>query len=143
MHRLARYEEVIAYYQQGKGMTAIAQLLHMSPKTVRKFVYAEAFPERSVQKRRQNYRLAPYLPYLQERVEEGCENASLLWGSVSIWASLEDVRLSRRKPDNKPSWMQYRTSMISSHKMRKERHHPAHRLSKAALLLSRWDLLGI
>lgn len=82
MHRLARYEEVMAYYQQGKGITAIAQLLQMSPKTVRKFVYAEAFPERSVHKRRQNYRLTPYLPYLQQRVKEGCENASLLWQEV-------------------------------------------------------------
>jgi hypothetical protein len=83
MQRLARYEEVIEYYQQGKGITAIAQLLQMSPKTVRKFVYAEDFPERSVHKRRQNYRLAPYLPYLRQRVKEGCENTSLLWQEMS------------------------------------------------------------
>jgi transposase len=82
MQKLARYEEVIESYQQGKGINAIAQLLQMSPKTVRKFVYAEAFPERSVHKRRQNYRLAPYLPYLQQRVKEGCENASLLWQEI-------------------------------------------------------------
>ncbi len=50
--RQARYEEVIEYYQQGKGITAIAQLLQMSPKTVQKFVYAQAFPERSVHQRR-------------------------------------------------------------------------------------------
>jgi transposase-like protein len=83
LRRQARYEEVVKYYQQGKGITAIAQLLQMSPKTVRKFVYAQAFPERSVHKRRQNYLLAPYLPYLQQRVQEGCENASLLWQEIS------------------------------------------------------------
>lgn len=83
LRRQARYEEVVGYYQQGKGIAAIAQLLQMSPKTVRKFVSAEDFPERSVHKRRQNYRLAPYLPYLQQRVKEGCENASLLWQEIS------------------------------------------------------------
>ena len=51
LRRQARYEEVVGYYQQGKGIAAIAQLLQMSPKTVRKFVSAEDFPERSVHKR--------------------------------------------------------------------------------------------
>ena len=54
----------------------------MSPTTVRKFVYAGAFPERSTHERRQNSRLAPYLPYLQQRVQEGCKNASLLWQEI-------------------------------------------------------------
>lgn len=54
----------------------------MSPLTVRKFVYAGAFPERSAHKRRQNYLLTPYLPYLHQRVAEGCENASLLWKEI-------------------------------------------------------------
>ncbi len=83
LRRQARYEEVIEYYQQGKGITAIAHLLQMSPKIVRKFVYAQAFPERSVHQRKQNYRLAPHLPYLQQRVQEGCENASFLWQEIS------------------------------------------------------------
>ncbi|MBO0795711.1 MAG: transposase, partial [Ktedonobacteraceae bacterium] len=69
-------------YRQGKSIAAIARELHMSPITVRKFVYAGAFPERSAHKRRQSYLLTPYLPYLQQRVAEGCENASGLWKEI-------------------------------------------------------------
>lgn len=82
LQRQRWYEEVVERYRQGKGITTIAQELQMSPTTVRKFVYAGAFPERSVHKRRQNSRLAPYLAYLQLRVQNGCENASLLWQEI-------------------------------------------------------------
>ena len=100
LQRQRWYEEVVEHYKQGKGITAIAQELHMSPTTVRKFVYAGAFPERSVHKRRQNYRLASYLPYLQQRVQEGCENASLLWqeihrASISSWIQSRQHLASR------------------------------------------------
>lgn len=55
LRRQAWYEEVVELYQQGKSIAAIARELHMSPITVRKFVYAGAFPERSAHKRRQSY----------------------------------------------------------------------------------------
>jgi transposase len=83
LRRLAWYEEVVELYRQGKSIAAIAKELQMSPITVRKFVYAGAFPERSAHKFREAYRLAPYIPYLQQRVAEGCENASLLWKEIS------------------------------------------------------------
>lgn len=63
-------------------MAAIARELHMSPITVRKFAYAGAFPERSAHKRRQSDLLTPSLPYLHQRVAEGCENASVLWKEI-------------------------------------------------------------
>lgn len=44
--RLARYEEVIALWQQGTSSSAIARQLHLSPTTVSKFVHAGSFPER-------------------------------------------------------------------------------------------------
>lgn len=31
---------------------------------------------------RQTYRLTPSLPYLQQRVAEGCENARVLWREI-------------------------------------------------------------
>lgn len=77
LRRQAWYEEVVEHYRQGKSIAAIAELLQMSPTTVRRFIYAGAFPERSAHKSRQTYRLAPYLPYLQQRVQDGCENTSL------------------------------------------------------------------
>jgi transposase len=81
LRRQARYQEVIERYQQGKGIEKIAKELQMSPITVRKFVRAGAFPERAVQFRRKG-QLGPYLPYLTERVQQGCENASLLWREI-------------------------------------------------------------
>ncbi len=76
--RLARYEEVMALWQQGNSFSAIARQLHMSPTTVSKFVHAGAFPER-VPSPRNTGHLTLYLPYLKQRVQEGEENASLLW----------------------------------------------------------------
>ncbi|GHO90152.1 hypothetical protein KSF_002000 [Reticulibacter mediterranei] len=83
LRRQAWYEEVVEHYRQGKSIAAIARDLHMSPITVHKFVYAGAFPERSAHKRRQTYLLTPYLPYLQQRVTQGCENASMLWKEIT------------------------------------------------------------
>jgi len=82
LRRQAWYEEVVDLYRQGKSIAAIAQHLQMSPTTVRKFVYAGAFPERSAHRSRRIVRLEPYLPYLEQRVQQGCENASLLWQEI-------------------------------------------------------------
>jgi hypothetical protein len=76
--RLARYEAVMALWQQGKSFTAIAAQLHMSPTPVSKFIHAGAFPER-VPSPRITGHLTLYLPYLKQRVQEGNENASALW----------------------------------------------------------------
>lgn len=85
LRRRAWYEEVVKQYQQGKSIAAIARELQMSPTTVRKFVYAGAFPERSAHKWRQTYHLTPYLPYRQQRVADGCENASMLWQEICLF----------------------------------------------------------
>jgi hypothetical protein len=45
--RQASYQAVATLYQQGKSMAAIVEQLHLSPTTVRKYVYAGAFPERA------------------------------------------------------------------------------------------------
>jgi transposase len=52
---------------------AIARQLHISRKVVHRSVSAEAFPERVPTGRRQS-KLAPYLPYLRQRWEQGCHN---------------------------------------------------------------------
>jgi len=47
LRREARYEEVLALYQQGVPVLRMAENLHMSRTTVRKLVAAGAFPERA------------------------------------------------------------------------------------------------
>lgn len=123
LRRQARYEEVVELYRQGKSSAAIAELLQMSPTTVRTFVYAGAYPERSAHRSRRLVRLEPYLPYLEQRVQQGCENASLrlrrrctskalrmdtkwsLHGYESTWTSQDATLRNRRKPNAKPSSM--------------------------------------
>jgi transposase len=65
------------WYKQGMSLTGIAEQLRMSRTTVRKYVVAGAFPERSSHKPQQSI-LDPYIPYLQQRILDGCYNASLL-----------------------------------------------------------------
>ncbi|HEU5377981.1 MAG TPA: helix-turn-helix domain-containing protein [Ktedonobacteraceae bacterium] len=79
LKRQERYEEVLELYRQGKRIPTIAQALHMHHMTVRKLIAAGAFPERSAHKSRRFVRLEPFLPSLEKRVQEGCENANLLW----------------------------------------------------------------
>lgn len=81
LRREARYEEVIALYRQGVPVLRIAEDLHMSRTTVRKFVAAGAFPERADTLRSKSI-LDPYIPYLQQRLEQGPTNASQLWRDV-------------------------------------------------------------
>ncbi len=81
LRREARYEEVIALYQQGVPVLRIAEDLHMSRTTVRKFVAAGAFPQRATTLRSKSI-LDPYVPYLKEQLDEGCANASQLWRDI-------------------------------------------------------------
>jgi transposase len=81
LRREARYLDVLALYQQGVPVLRIAEDLHMSRTTVRKFVAAGAFPERATTLRSKGI-LDPYVPYLQQRLAEGPANASQLWRDV-------------------------------------------------------------
>ena len=81
LRREARYEDVVALYTQGVPVLRIAEDLHMSRTTVRKFVAAGAFPERATPLRRKSI-LDPSIPYLKQRLEQGPANASQLWRDV-------------------------------------------------------------
>lgn len=48
---------------------------------VGKYVYAGAFPERATHAPRKG-QLGSYLPNVDRRVQEGCDNASLLWREI-------------------------------------------------------------
>jgi len=76
-NRYARYEAVRTLHQQLVSQREIARHLSLSRNTVRKFLQAEVFPERS----RPPYRgsiLDRYKPYLLERWRSGCWNGAQL-----------------------------------------------------------------
>jgi transposase len=79
--RVARYQQAQTLHQQGVPLLQIASRLRMSRATVRKFAAAAVFPERA-HKRRQSSMLDPYMPYLQQRWQDGCTNASQLWREI-------------------------------------------------------------
>ncbi len=100
--RLARYEEVIALRREGAGLRAISRNLHLSRNTVKKYVRAEAFPERRPEPQRATI-VDPFADYLAGRWAEGCRNASQLWrelrargftgGHNTVWEYLRRWRV--------------------------------------------------
>lgn len=79
--RRDRYEAVIALNQQGLTQKEIAREVGIGTKTVRRFLRADAFPERASVPRKSSI-LDPYAPYLRERWEAGCHNSLQLWREV-------------------------------------------------------------
>ncbi|MBV9279855.1 MAG: ISL3 family transposase [Chloroflexi bacterium] len=79
--RLERYETVRAMREQGVSINDIARQLGLGRHTVRRFLRAEAFPERARPAPRPGL-LSPYEPYLRERWEAGCQNAQLLFEEI-------------------------------------------------------------
>jgi transposase len=75
--RLERYAVVVALHGRGLSQRAIAERLGLDRATVRRYVAAEAFPERAT-RRRASRRVAPFLDYLRRRWGEGCHNAAQL-----------------------------------------------------------------
>jgi len=81
--RLERYEQVRALWEQGFNQGAIAQQMQLDPHTIRKFLRAQAFPERKPRvPSRQPGVLTPYQRYLRCRWVHGCHNARQLWQEV-------------------------------------------------------------
>jgi transposase len=72
----ARFDSVIAAYQDGVTLGAISRKFGLSRTTVRRYVRAKEFLERAP--RRQRSELDSFRGYLQKRWEEGCHNASQL-----------------------------------------------------------------
>ena len=74
----ATYQEVQRLRKAEQSIRQIAHQLALHRATVRKYFYAETFPERA--KRQATPRmLDAYLPYLELRLKAGCENATQLW----------------------------------------------------------------
>ncbi len=79
--RLALYEQIQALRQQGWNIAQLAQELACHPATIRKYYYATTFPDRKPHRHGKSI-LDPYLPYLEQRFQAGCENAQQLWREI-------------------------------------------------------------
>jgi transposase len=76
--RLARFTAVRELHAAGLGIRAIARELGLARETVQQFVRADAFPERAT-RRAAARKLDPYLPYLEQQLAAGADNAPQLW----------------------------------------------------------------
>jgi transposase len=76
--RLAHYQSVRQLAEEGMPLLQIARRLGLARGTVRKYASAAAFPERAKHPAQPSI-IDRYAPYLQQRLEAGCYNASQLW----------------------------------------------------------------
>jgi transposase len=76
--RHARYQKMVDLAGQGLTNQAIARAVGVSITTVRNYLAAGQFPEWQPRPIVSKW-LSPYLPYLQQRWDEGCHNSAQLW----------------------------------------------------------------
>lgn len=81
VRRHARYVQVMALRQQGMGIRTIASQLGMSPRTVRRFIRADGFPERA-QRQSAGSILDSCVAYLHQQMAAGRDNGMQLWREV-------------------------------------------------------------
>lgn len=79
--RYERYQAVVELHRQGLGERAIARETGLSRNTVHRYLQAGTFPESGPRKKRRG-QLDPYLPYLRERWDAGCQNAAQLFREI-------------------------------------------------------------
>jgi transposase len=72
----ARFDSVVAAYEEGATLRAISRKFGLSRTTVRRYVRTKEFLERAPRRRRSE--LDSFRGYLQKRWAEGCHNASQL-----------------------------------------------------------------
>jgi transposase len=93
-NRYARDEAVRALHQQGVSLRDIARRFGMARKTIRQFIRAESFPERS-RPASPGGLLDPYKPYLLKRWQQGCCNGAQLYEEIKTGGSTGSASLLR------------------------------------------------
>jgi transposase len=115
--REERYATIQRLRQAGHNIGQIARLLHLHPQTVRNSFYATTCPQYKRGQRKSI--LDPFLPDLERRHAEGCENALLLWREIRQQGFPGTERqvlrwLHRRRTQVAPSTPNcYRDSLLS------------------------------
>jgi len=80
-YQLTFLSEVQRLRSEGQSIRSIARHLGCSRWLAKRYVRADAIPERRRSSRRQGL-IDPYLPYLHERWSKGCRNAMLLFREI-------------------------------------------------------------
>jgi len=80
-YRLERYQMVIKLHQFGQDARAISRAVGLCRKTVRKYIDAGSFPDRSTPTR-YNHIINPYLDYLNQQWTQGQHNACQLYRDI-------------------------------------------------------------
>ena len=80
--REALYNRIVSLRQQGWTVPAIVTQVHVSKRTVQRFLHAEQFPARA-RRRRQPRNTDRYEAYLRQRMEAGCYNAAQLYRELT------------------------------------------------------------
>ncbi len=75
--RYARYQQVVAFHEQGKTPKEIAKLLDLSQRTIQHWLASEAFPEAKKRRKRQSC-FDDFAPYVLKRWQEGESNGTTL-----------------------------------------------------------------
>jgi transposase len=79
--RQEKYDQVRQRHQAGYSDRAIARHMNMSPRTVRHYIEADHCPQYPAGRVGPS-KLSPWLPYLEQRWQAGCTNASQLWREI-------------------------------------------------------------
>jgi transposase len=79
--RQEKYAQVRHLHQTGSSDRAIARQLTMSPRTVRRYIEADTCPQYPAGRVGPS-KLSRWLPYLEQRWQAGCTNASQLWREI-------------------------------------------------------------
>lgn len=137
--RQERFEDVHRFHERGHSIRSIARETNLSRKTVRKYLATNTCPQYPGRPARSG-KMIPWLPYLEQRWQGGCTNATQLWreivargftggrGLVARWAARQrellpaPSRHHRRQPDsltpplvrltNPPAWSPQRASWL-------------------------------
>lgn len=76
-----RYLEVKALHSQGASIQSIAKHFSMHRRTVHLYINAQSYPQRATAPARGSM-IDKYAQYLEKRWQEGCHNATQLWGEL-------------------------------------------------------------
>lgn len=104
--RLAYYQKVQQLHLAGWSIRQISREVNLNRTTVRRYAFAESFPER-IRRPTGRSMLTPYLPYLEQRYQEGFQNAQQLWREICQQGypgsdSQPTKWLSRRRTEDAP-----------------------------------------
>jgi transposase len=113
-----RYQQVMAFYEQGLSFTEIASRVGLRRRTIERWIRAGDFPEAKRRRKRRRV-FDPYAAYVLSRWEQGCTNGLPLWQEIkakgyqgsaqTVYRFLRSLRKKRRiiwKPEVPPAPLQ-------------------------------------